>query len=265
MRNILAIAGKESRVYLTTWTSYVVFGAFMLITAFFFQRLVIEFQLSSIQYMQMQAQEMTEQMNLTDWVIGPLFLNITVFFLFMLPILTMRLLAEERRTKTLELLMTVPVRPVDIVLGKYASGLLMMGIMLGLTLIFPLLLHIFGGATGDATSALDWASVWTGYTGLFLLGAAFVAVGLFASSLSDSQIVAVIVGFAVLLMFYVIGLAARGQEGFWQQLFSYLSLTTHLESFVRGIVRVTDVVYYLSFVFISLFLTYRVVEAQRWR
>src|SRR5690242_9498221 len=106
MRNTLAIAGKESRVYLTTWTSYILFGAFMLITAFFFQRLVIEFQLRAMQYMQMG---MTDTMNLTDWVMGPLFINCTVFFLFMLPILTMRLLAEERKTKTLELLMTTPV------------------------------------------------------------------------------------------------------------------------------------------------------------
>jgi ABC-2 type transport system permease protein len=263
MRNMLAIAGKETRIYLTTWTSYILFGAFTLITAFFFQRLVIEFQLRSMQFMQMQAQSMMEQMNLTDWVMGPLFMNITVFFLFMLPILTMRLISEERKGKTLELLMTTPVRPIEIVLGKYLSALLIMGMMLALTMMFPLLLQIFGGTPGQ-DSPLDWRSVGVGYGGMFLLGAAFVAVGLFASSVSESQIVAVITGFAVLLMFYVIGLAARGQEGFWQQFFQYLSINTHLEGFVRGIVRLPDVVYYLSLVFVGLFLTFRVVEAQRW-
>jgi ABC-2 type transport system permease protein len=263
MRNTLAIAGKETRVYLTTWTSYILFGAFMLITAFFFQRLVIEFQLRAMQFMQMQAQNMMEQMNLTDWVMAPLFMNITVFFLFMLPMLTMRLIAEEKKSKTLELLMTVPVRPLEIVLGKYLSGITIMGIMLALTVIFPVLLQVYGGS-GDA-SPLDWRSVAVGYGGMFLLGAAFVSVGLFASSVSESQIVAVIVGFAILLMFYVIGLAARGQEGFWQNFFQYMSVSSHLEGFVRGVVRLTDVVYYLSLIFVGLFLTFRVVEAQRWR
>lgn len=263
MRNTLAIAGKETRIYLTTWTSYVLFGAFVLITAFFFQRLMVEYQYRAMQYMQMQQEGMLEQMNLTDWIMGPLFLNITIFFLFMLPIMTMRLIAEERRTKTLELLMTSPVRPVEIVVGKYLSGLVIMSIMLALTLIFPMLLQQFGGSTGQ--SALDWRSVGTGYIGMFLLGAAFVAVGLFASAISESQIVSVIVGFATLLMFYVIGLAARGQEGMWQTLFQYLAINTHLEAFVRGVIRLTDIIYYLSIVFVSLFLTYRLVEAQRWR
>lgn len=264
MRNTLAIAGKEARVYLTTWTSYILFGAFMLITAFFFQRLVIEFQFRSMQYMQMQAPNVLDQMNLTDWVMGPLFLNITVFFLFMLPIMTMRLIAEERRSKTLELLMTAPVRPIQIVLGKYLAALAMMTIMLALTLVFPLLLSVYGDGSGG-TSAVDWSTVLTSYLGMFLLGASFVAVGLFASSVTDSQIVAVIVGFASLLMFYVIGLAARGQEGFWQPLFEHLAITSHLEGFVRGMVRFSDVAYYVSISFVGLFLTHRVVEAQRWR
>ena len=263
MKNIFAICSKELRVYLTTWTSYILFGAFILISAFFFQRLVVEFWLQSTQ-MSQQGHGMLDQMNLTDWVMGPLFMNITVFFLFLLPILTMRLLAEERKSKTLELLMTVPIRPVEIVLGKYFAALAIMMLMLLLTVVFPVLLHVFGETTGSE-SALDWRSVGVGYAGLFLLGAAFVSVGLFASSITDSQIVAVVVSFAALLMFYVIGLASRGEEGFWQQFFDYLSITNHLESFVRGIVRSTDVVYYLSLTFIGLFLSYRMVEAERWR
>lgn len=264
MRNIWAIAVKETRIYLTTATSYVLMAAFLLISAFFFQRLVAEFQFRSLQYMQMQDHGAIEQMNLTDWVMAPLFLNITVFFLFMLPILTMRLLAEERRQKTLELLMTTPVRSIDIVLGKFLSGLGIMVLMLALTLIFPLLLQHYGGANGGI-SPLDWRSIATSYLGMTLLGGSFVAVGLFASSLSDSQITAVIVSFATLLMFYVIGLAARGQEGFWQTFLQYLSINTHLEGFVHGVVRVTDVVYYLSLCFVGLFMTHQVVEAQRWR
>lgn len=265
MRNTLAIAGKEARVFLTTWTSYILFGAFMLITAFFFQRLVAEFQFRALQFMQMQAPNMMDRLNLTDWVMGPLFLNVTVFFLFMLPIMTMRLFAEERRTKTLELLLTSPVRPIEIVLGKYLAALLMMTIMLGLTVLFPLLLTVYGGASSGSGSPIDWHTLGATYLGMFLLGAAFVSVGLFASSVTDSQIVAVIVSFATLLMFYVIGLASRGQTGVWQGVFDYLSITSHLDAFVRGMVRLTDIVYYLSVAFLGLFLTHRVIEAQRWR
>jgi ABC-2 type transport system permease protein len=263
MSKIIAIARKETWVYLTTWTSYVLFGFFILITAFFFQRLVIEFQLQTLEYAQGQQSWAMERMNLTDWVLGPVFMNMSVFFLIMLPMLTMRLFAEERRQKTLELLMTVPVRPIQIVVGKYLSAVIIMAIMLGLTLIFPILLQIFGGANG--ASAVDWHTVGAGYLGLFLLGMAVVAIGLFASSVTESQIVAAITGFAVLLLFWVVGLASRGQQGFWGGLLEYLSLTTHLENFVRGIIKMSDILYYVSLASVGLFLTYGVVDAQRWK
>jgi ABC-2 type transport system permease protein len=266
MRTLWAICGKEVRIYLTTWTSYVLFGAFTLISAFFFQRLVIEYQYRSMQAMPEAASGDGGAglgLNLTDWVMGPLFMNMTVFLLFLLPILTMRLLSEERRGRTLELLMTTPIRPIHIVLGKYAAGVLMLVLMLGLTALFPLLLSIYGGT--ESGPALDWRSVGAGYAGLTLLGAAFVAIGLFASSLSDSPIVAVVVSFAILLMLYVIGLAARGQSGPWQQVFTFLAINTHLEAFIRGVVRSVDLTYYASLIFTGLYLTHRVVEAQRWR
>ena len=260
---VLAIAGKDIRVYLTTWVSYVLFAIFMLITAFFFQRLVIEYQLQAIEFNQ-YARHMLDQMNLTDWVIAPLFQNVVVFFVFMLPILTMRLIAEERRCRTLQLLLTSPVRPIDIVLGKYLAGVSMMGMMLGLTLVFPLLLEFFGTGVGEA-SVLDWRSIAVTYLGMFMLGAGFVAVGLFSSSLTESQIIAVVIGFFISLMFLVIGSAARGQEQGGGGLIEYLSVTSHIEPFLRGIIRLQDVVYYLSFSFVGVFLSYRVIETERWR
>jgi ABC-2 type transport system permease protein len=263
MRNTLAIAGKETRIYFTTWTSYVLIGAFVLITAYFFQALVRQFQLMSAQAMQMQAAWAQEQLNLTDMVVTPLILNMTVFFLFFLPIVTMRLVAEERKGKTLELLLTSPVRPLEIVLGKYLAALLLMSVMLGTTLLFPALLHLFGESNGG--SVLDWHSTLTGYLGLFLLGAAFLSVGLFTSAVTESQVVAVVLGFFVLLMFFVLGYAAQGQEGAGKAIFEYLGLSNHIEGFARGIIRTPAVVYYTSLVFVGLFLTFRVIEAQRWR
>lgn len=264
MRNTFAIAAKETRVYLTTWMSYILFASFLLITAYFFQAMVLQFQLLSQQYMQMQAAWAMEQMNLNDMVMSPLLMNITVFFVFLIPILTMRLVSEERKGKTLELLLTSPVRPIEIVLGKYLAGLLMMTLMLALTLVFPALLELFGRA-GGAASPLDWNTVWTGYLGLFLVGAAFVAIGLFTSSTTESQVVAVVTGFFIVMMFFVIGFAAQGREGFWKEFFEYLWLTGHLESFTRGVVKSTGIVYYVSLATLGLFLTWRVIEAQRWR
>ena len=263
MRAMYAIAAKECRVYLTTWTSYILFGGFMFATAFFFSQRVALFQLAAMETMQRQ-QGMMDRLNLTDFVVNPVFMDITVFFLFMIPIMTMRQFAEERRTKTLELLMTAPVRPLDIVLGKFLGCMVILLIMLGLTIIFPILLTVFGGATGQA-NPVDWAGIAVAYFGMFLLGASFVAVGLFASSVTDSQIVAVIIGFIILIMFFVIGIAGRGQEGFWKEFLDYISITNHLEPFVRGVLRIPDVAYYLSLGFVGLFFTYRVIEAQRWR
>lgn len=263
MGSIFTIAGKELRVSLTTWTSYILFGAFVLISAFFFQQLVAEFQMQTMQLQQYQYREYLSRLNATDFIITPLLSNLTVFFIFLLPISTMRLFAEEKRAKTLQLLMTVPVRPVEIVLGKYLAALTLMLMMLGMTMLFPVILTFYGQTPG--VSPIDWQTVLSGYLGLALMGAACVGIGLFASSVTESQIVAVIISFAALLMLYVIGMAARGQEGYWESILIYLSMTHHLESFVRGTLRSVDLVYYASVIFLSLFLTWRVVEAERWR
>ncbi|MCK5690957.1 ABC transporter permease subunit [Myxococcota bacterium] len=261
---IFVIAAKDLRIYLTTWTSYILVGAFILVSSFFFQALIGEYQTMALQYAQSQTPWMADQMNLTDWVMGNLFRNIVVFFLFMLPILTMRLLAEEKKSKTLELLFTTPVRPLDIVLGKYLAALSILVIMLLFTLVFPILLTIYGKASAGV-SILDWHTVWVGYLGMFLMGAAFVSVGLFASSLTESQIVAVVVSFAILLIFFVIGFSGADTQTGWQVVTRYLSLTGHFEDFVRGIVNTSALIYYISIVFLGLFFSYRVVEAHRWR
>jgi ABC-2 type transport system permease protein len=262
MRNTLAIAGKEIRVYFTTATSYVVLGSFALIIAFFFQALLGEFQRTIAQTMQMDASWL-EQLNLTDYVMYPLIMNIGVILIFFTPIITMRLLADEKRGKTLELLMTAPVRPVEIVFGKYLAGLTMMLAMLGVTLLFPLVVEVLGAS--QTGSPLDWRSVGVGYFGAALLGAAFVGVGLFTSSLTDNPVIAALLGFLILLMFYIVGSGGGDSSGVWKSLLEFLSLSSNLTSFARGVLRTPSLVYYLSISLFALFLTYRVVEAQRWR
>jgi ABC-2 type transport system permease protein len=263
MGNTFAIAKKELRIYFTTATSYVLLTAFAAISAYFFVVLVASFNMQSSQFTQMQAQQMLERMNFNDMVITPLFFNILVFFLIMLPMITMRLIAEEKRTKTMQLLMTTPVRPIEIVLGKFFAASVLVLVLLGITLAYPIILQIYGSATGDA-SPVDWASVATGYIGMFLLGETVIAIGLFASSVTDSQIVAVLVSFAVLILFWMIGFAGTGEKSWVSEVANGLSLIVHLENFVRGVIRVQDLVYYLSLITLGLFLTHRVVEAERW-
>jgi ABC-2 type transport system permease protein len=260
VRNTLAVAQKELRIYLTTWTAWVLLVAFLEITAFFFYVLVSEFQRSRLRYIEAHAAGILAEMNLTDLVVGPLFSYVATFFVFLLPILTMRLVSEERRSRTLELMLSVPLRPIELVLGKYFAALSVMALMLALTLVFPLLLDVLGNEPG----AVDWRTVAVGYLGMALLGAAALAIGLLASALTESQVIAVVIAFTTLLVLLVVGIAADG-DGMWAALAGYLSISNHLHPFARGLVRSEDAIYYLSLVFVGLFLTYRIIEAERWR
>ena len=260
MRNTLAFARKELRIYLTTWTSYVLVGAFVALTAFFFSFLVQEFQQRRLDYAKRGAAGILAQMNLTDLVVGPTFSYVATFFVFMLPILTMRLIAEERRSKTLELLLSTPVRPIEILLGKYLAAWTVMIAMLAATGIFPLSLHFFADADPNA---VDWNTVWAGYLGMALLGSAGVAVGLFASAVTESQVVAVVIGFAILLLLMVVGVAAAGSS--WRPVLEHLSISHHMQGFARGLVRSPGVTYYASLTFLSLYFALRFLDAERWR
>jgi ABC-2 type transport system permease protein len=263
MGNTLAICRKELRVYFTTATSYVLLTAFAALSAYFFIVQLGQFVQQATMFDNPQMAQYKDRMNFNDMVISPVFGTVYVIFLIMLPMITMRLIAEEKRTKTMQLLMTSPVRPLEIVMGKYLAAQVVTVTLLAVTVIFPLILQIFGTSAGDA-SPVDWSTVFTMYLGLFLLGAAINAIGLFASSVTDSQIVAVIVSFAVLLMFWMISAYGQGKTGFVAELATNLSLITHLEGFHRGLIRVQDFVYYFSLIGLGLFLTHRAVEAERW-
>jgi ABC-2 type transport system permease protein len=264
MYKIWAIFKKEVKIYFGTPVAYVIFGVFAAIAGYFFFQILTYFQRQSMQFLQMQAPQMLERMNLNDMVIAPLILNVNVFFLLMLPVLTMRLLAEEKRTKTFELLMTNPVSIWQIVIGKYLASLAVVGAMVCIIGIYPLLVSFMTGGPGG-TGNLEWAPIVSGLVGLFLAGAAFTAIGLFTSALTESQIVSAIVGFGVLLIFWVIGWAAAGAEGRMQEVLKYISFLEHMGSFAKGLVELKDLVFYASVIFFALFLTQRVVESQRWR
>jgi len=229
---------------------------FLLVSGYLFYTIVIT---ASVQTrMMLRMQQMIPQMNINDVILTPSLRNLSVILLLIVPILTMRTLAEERKQKTSELLLTSPVTVTQIVLGKYCAVLALYALMLGLTLYMPLLLSRFG--------VISWWPVLSSYLGLFLVGAVFLSVGLLASSLTENQMIAAITSFSLLLVMWLLGWAgAVTADSQFGTLLTNLSILQHLNNFLQGLIDTKDVVYLLGLVAIGLFLTHRVLESQRWR
>src|SRR5881397_2252991 len=246
---------KEMRLYFTSPIAYVVVAIFALIAGYFFYSIFAFFTLASMQSMMNPA--MARELNVTDSVVRPLFSNISVILLLLMPLVTMRLFAEERRSGTIELLLTFPVRDGAVLAGKYLAALVLYAIMIGLTLLYPGIVVAF--------ARLEWGPVLTGYLGLLLMGATFIAVGVFASSLTENQIVAEITTFGVLLIFWILGWSADYAGGTTGKVLQFLSILEHNESFAKGVLETKDILYYLNFTVLALFLTLRSLEARRWK
>jgi ABC-2 type transport system permease protein len=253
MTNILAIVGKEWRGYFSSPVGYVVLGMYAVVFGYFYAIGLDWFVRASMQAPQMGGGPMNVNQQLVRYV----FLNSTVIFLFVVPLITMRTWAEEKRSGTIELLMTSPVTDFELVMGKFLGAMSLYGAMLAMTLLHVLLLFAFGHP--------EWKPIASGYLGLLLLGGCFVSVGLFFSSLTKNQIVAGMFTFAVLLMLWVIDWIGSFSGPAVERITSYLSLTGHVEDFLRGIVDTAHVVYYLSFITFGLFLTAKAMDSERWR
>ena len=255
MNNILAIAHKELKSYFASPVAYVVIGFSAILFGWFFINLLYYFDRT-----QMQAGsgfQGPQSVNVNEVLISPLFLNVSVILLFTLPLITMRTYAEEKRSGTIELLLTSPLTDLQIVIGKFLGGMVLYLAMLAVTLV-----HIgFLFAYGDP----EWRPVATGYLGLVLMGGCFLSLGLFISSLTRNQIIAGMVTFAVFLMFWVINWIATFMDPTPQAVLNYLSITEHLNDFARGVLDTKHLVYYFSFIAFSLFLTVRAVDSERWR
>jgi ABC-2 type transport system permease protein len=259
MRNILAILRKDVRVSFTTPIAYVAYTVFTIITSFFFLRIISDFQ-QRIQLYSQYNPQVLQYLNFTDHGIKPLFYNVAVIMVFVVPFLTMNLIAEERRTKTIELLMTNPVTPFQISFGKYLGALTLLLPMLVIMMIYPLLVSAYA-----EVGSVAWGTVFTGFLGLFLVGSAFVAIGLFISSLTSSQVVAAAITFCALLMLWVVGWAGSDSPGTTREVLLSLSAIEHIRGFSDGVIDVKDVVYYLSLCGLGFFLCQRALETQRWR
>jgi ABC-2 type transport system permease protein len=252
---IWAIFKKEMRLYFTSPVAWVVFTIFLLIAGYFFYSIFAFFTLASMQ--SAMNPQMGRDLNVTDSVMRPLFSNISVILLLLMPLVTMRLFAEERRAGTIELLLTYPVRDGAVLAGKYLSAFALYAIMIGLTLLYPAIVVYF--------ARLEWGPILTGYLGLLLMGATFIAVGVFASSLTENQIVAAITTFGALLIFWILGWSADYAGGTAGKVLQFLSILEHNDSFSKGVLDTKDVLYYLNFTVLALFLTLRSLEARRWK
>jgi ABC-2 type transport system permease protein len=258
MKNALAIAKKELNIYFATPIAYVGFTLFVIIGSYFFLRLLNAYQQASLMYM--QSPQILSRLNFQDAIFRALFGNLGVILIFIVPSLTMRLVAEEKRQRTIELLYSTPVTSGEVVAGKYLAALAILVCMLALTLVYPASVQL---VTRDQ-SGVEWRSIFLGYAGLFLLGAAYIALGLFISSLTENQAVAAIATFFVLLMTWIVGWKAAETEGVAREVVTYLSSVSHLDSFSRGVVELKDLVYFLSICVVGLFASHRSIEAHRW-
>jgi ABC-2 type transport system permease protein len=252
MRNILAIAGKEIRAYFTSPIAYVVIGFYALLFGYFFAVMLTFFERQSMQMMQMGG-----TMNINQMLIGPVFTNAEVVLLFVLPMVTMRTYSEEKRSGTMELLLTAPLTDWQIILGKFLGAMVLFSVMLAITVIHIGVLFFF--------SEPEWKPIATGYLGMLLMGGCFISLGLFISSLTKNQIVAGMITFAAFLLFWVINWMGSFVGPTAQAVLAHLSIIDHFDDFAKGIIDTKHVVYYLSFIAFGLFLTAKSVDSERWR
>jgi ABC-2 type transport system permease protein len=254
LRNIMTIAGKEFRSYYGSPIAWVLLGLFAAIFGYFFSASLAFFARAA---MNSQFGGGPQRMNVNLEMIRPLLSNTTVLILFLLPMVTMRTYSEEKRSGTIELLLTSPVKDIEIVLGKFLGAMGMYLGMLAVTAVYMLILFVYGN---PAIKPLL-----SGYLGLLLFGGGFVAMGLFISSLTANQMVAGAASFVTFLLFWIISWLGESMGPTASTILSYLSITEHFDDFGKGIIDTKHIVFYLSFIVFGLFLATKSVDSDRWR
>jgi ABC-2 type transport system permease protein len=253
MSGTLVIARKEFKQLFASPIAYVALAMFFLITGFLFFSLI---GLYTTQVLQLQGTPPAD-FNPTRIIFSPLFQDVSFVLILLVPVLTMRLVSEEDRAHTMELLATSPVTNTAIILGKYLAAVALYLVLLAISAYMPLSLAVIG--------RLDWGLLGATYLGLLLLGAAFLAIGLFASTLNENQIVSAAIGFSLLLLFWVLGFAQQATGSVTQQVLSTLAVATHFNTFSSGTVDTQDVLFFLSLAGFFLFLGALALESRKWR
>src|SRR5215470_7513095 len=258
MRNILAIVERELRAYFNSPIAYVVLTIFVFLAGIFFRSIlaqVLQMGLMS----QMRAQQTGPQPMDMPGMISRGFLSTTsVILLFMMPMLTMGLFSEEKKRGTIELLLTAPLTDVQVVLGKFFGAAAFYLIMLISTWIPMAVLYLYGSPASGP--------ILTAYLGLLLYGLAILAIGLFISTLTENQIIAAVLSFGTIMVLWLVDVVAQNAESPTSKgLLSYLSILSHLDDFMKGVLSTSNVIFYVSLMLTALFLTYRSIDSLRWR
>jgi ABC-2 type transport system permease protein len=254
MRNILIICRKELRSYFVSPIAYLLLVMFALIFGFFFWNSLGYFVLMGMQS-QMRGQEIP--MNLNEQIVRPLLSNVGVIGLFFIPMITMRLFAEERRSGTIELLTTSPIRDVEVIIGKWLAAVALYACLLLITALNFLFLFKYGNP--------DWKPLVIGYLGLLLQAGSLLAIGTFISTLTKNQIIAGAGTFGVCLLLWVLEWVSGYETATWAKVLAYMSVIRHFESFAKGVLDSRDAIFYVTVIFMGLFLTTRSMESLRWR
>jgi ABC-2 type transport system permease protein len=255
MRGIMAVFKKEITVTFSSPIFYAATFIFMVVSGYFFYTNAMIYTIRSFQAGQNPF--LAERLNLSDFVVKPFFGDMAIVLLLMLPLITMRAYAEEKKMGTIELLFTYPISDGAVLAGKFAASMFTLLTMLVGTLLPLILLETF--------AHLDWGLILSGYLGILLLGAGFIALGLFTSSLTENQIIAAVLSFGAFLLFWIIGWAKSFAGPPLGPILEHLSIVVHLDSFVRGLIDSRDLVFYLVFIFFWLFVTLRFLNTRFWR
>lgn len=253
MRGLLAVFRREFILYFITPIAWIVLATFLLITGFTFYGDVIQF----VEYARRAAgmEETTVDVNVQ--LITPFLFTVAFVGLFMIPLMTMRLLAEERRQGTMELLLTYPITDFQVVFGKYLAAVSLFALMLAGNFWAVGSLFRFGSP--------DPGPVVAGYLGVFLYGASFIAIGLMLSSLTENQIVAAVLSFLAFLALWMLHWASTLVSGPLSDALRYASIVDHFQAMTQGVVDTRDIVFFLTVIFFGLFVALQSVAAQRWR
>ncbi|MBN1570526.1 MAG: ABC transporter permease [Acidobacteria bacterium] len=255
MQNILAIWQREMKSYFVSPIAYVVLTVFLFLSGLFFFGNLTEV----VQYTMSQAQmgQGVSPIDVPAYVTQSLFRTTSVILLFIIPMITMGLFSEEKKRGTIELLLTTPVGNFQAMMGKYLASVTFLFILFAASGIIISSLFIYGQP--------DLKPILSGYLGLFLYGAALLALGLFISTLTENQIVAVVITFGVSLVLWLVSVFSSSAAGATRDVINYLSVISHLDDFLKGVIDTSHVIYYLTFAFVGLFLAYRSLESMRWK
>jgi len=255
MRSVWIIAKKELKIFLYTPIAYILTAFFLLVSGFFFYNILAWVNEQTMRLM--QSGYPLDRINVNQLLFEPFFNNMAVVLMFLLPLLSMRLFADEKKMRTEEMLLTAPVPLAAIIIGKYLAVLAIYAGILLLTATFAVFAFVHGNP--------ELAPLLAAYLGLFLMGAVFIAIGTFASALTENQVIAAAISISAILLIWVISWIGESGPGAWKGVLAYLSFLTHFRNTIGGVIDTQDIVYFLSFIALSLYLTRAVFEFRKWR